>query len=84
MTEIELPSLIDRSEEWQSIIDYLSKYPTFYFRSSTLSNRLCEFGVMLSPQKLSKILLKMHNIGLLDKRTSGNGINIKAYYKIKK
>ena len=86
MSESELTTEIELSQpqEWQTIIAYLDQYPTFYFRSGTLSGRLYRIGLSISAQKLSKVLLRMHDAGILDRRTSGNGVSTRAYYKIKK
>ncbi|MEM3193344.1 MAG: hypothetical protein QW292_14905 [Candidatus Parvarchaeota archaeon] len=58
------------------IVEYMSRYPSFYFRSTMLSRK---FGI--SPQKISKILLFLYNSGQVDRFIRGNGKNIRAYYK---
>ena len=69
--------------EWSLVLAYLSDYPNFFFRSSTLSDKLASRGVILSSQRLSKVLLEMYETGLLQKITRGTGAHIKSFYKIK-
>ena len=61
------------------ILQYMRKYPSFYFRSTKLSRVLD-----LSSYRISKLLLEMHDFGLLERFTRGHGIHTKSYYKAKK
>ena len=66
------------------VIQYMERFPTHSFRSSSLSVKLSREGKCISPQRLSKLLLEMHSYGILERFTRGSGSRIKSYYKIKK
>ena len=61
----------------KDILDYLRTYKNISFSSSKLSKLF-----NLSPQALSKILLRLHKQGYLEKRTRGN-IRPRSFYKWK-
>lgn len=70
--------------EWQPILEYMEKYPSFAFRSSRLSVHLLKVGIRISSQKVSKILLEMHSTGMVEKFTVGRGNHMRSYYRVKK
>ena len=59
------------------ILQYMEKYPNFYFKSSRLAKI-----TGLSSQKVSKLLLDLHRDGLLHRINIGKS-RITPYYKIK-
>jgi Fic family protein len=59
------------------ILQYMEKYPNFYFKSSRLAKK-----TGLSSQKVSKLLLDLHRDGLLHRINIGKS-RITPYYKIK-
>ena len=74
----------DEPSEWVPILVYLNQYPNFFFRSSSLAERLSREGMRITPQRLSKLLLDMYSSGILERFTRGQGNHKKSYYRIKK
>ena len=59
------------------ILQYMERYPNFYFRSSRIAKM-----IGMSPQKASKILLDLHRDGHLYRITVGKS-RVKPYYRVK-
>lgn len=59
------------------ILQYMGRYPNFYFRSSRIAKK-----TGISPQKASKVLLDLHREGHLIRITVGKS-RIKPYYRLK-
>ena len=60
-------------------MDYLSRYPTFYFKSRRLARALD-----LNAFSLSKTLSEMYRRGLLERKVRKNGKGYSCSYRIKK
>ena len=60
-------------------MDYLSRYPTFYFKSRRLARALD-----LNAFSLSKTLSEMYRRGLLERKVRKNGKSYTCRYRIKK
>lgn len=76
--EIELLVSAELRGEYLQILEYMRRYPSFYFRSSRLARVLD-----LSPYRISKMLLEMHKQGLLERYVRGRA-HPASYYRIRK
>ena len=59
------------------LLQYMEKYPNFYFRSSKLAKK-----TGLSSQRISKLLLALNRNGLLQRIDVGNSRK-RPYYRVK-
>ena len=59
------------------ILQYMERYPNFYFRSSRIAKK-----TGLSTQKVSKVLLELHRDGYLYRINVGKS-RIKPYSRVK-
>ena len=59
------------------ILQYMEKYPNFYFKSSKLAKK-----TGMSSQKVSKLLLDLHREGLLHRIDVGKS-RVTPYYRAK-
>jgi Fic family protein len=75
--------VVERNEEDKEagysaiLLQYMEKYPNFYFRSSRLAKK-----TGLSSQRTSKLLLALHRNGLLQRIEVGNSRK-RPYYRVK-
>ncbi len=65
----------DIPDEWMKILEYMERYPSFYFSSARLARVF-----QSSSQKMSKVLLTLSARGILEKRQRGRS---RIYSKIK-
>jgi Mn-dependent DtxR family transcriptional regulator len=60
-------------------MNYLSRYPTFYFKTRRLAKALS-----MNSFSLSKTLLEMYRRGLVERKVRRNGKSFSCSYRIKK
>jgi Mn-dependent DtxR family transcriptional regulator len=60
-------------------MDYLSRYPTFYFKAKRLAKALS-----MNSFSLSKTLSEMYRRGLVERKVRRNGKSFSCSYRIKK
>ncbi len=65
------------SEDCARLLEYISTYPTFYFRPTRLARHFNR-----SSQQMSKMLLKLYKQGFLTRIKRSTGHSVYVAYKI--
>lgn len=71
-------------EEKRIVMIYLIEHPNFAYRPSMISRRLSRSGILITPHRISKILLEMHRLGRAERFERGEGKSKKVYYLFRK